>query len=334
MKVGDISSQQLPVGTTVAMLERGTKVMSAIHKRLHYAQRKEFKLLADIFSKSLPPVYPYSVPGASNEIKATDFDDRVDVIPVCDPNIFSMAQRVMLAQQELQMAQAAPQIHDLREAYKRMYEALEVKNIDLILPPQAEIPPRDPITEQQAAMTGQPIKAYPFQNHDAYITSHSSFVQNPMVAQNKNALTAISANIQEHQAMLYKQQIEQAMGQQLPELGEGQMPPEVMNQIAGMAAQATQVVTGQAQAMAEAMAEAKIDPIVQLKEQEIAQKAQSDMVKAQIDMTKIQSNEAIAEMRIAQEREEAMVKEKSDMRKDYRDILNDVRKSDTDSRGQ
>ena len=334
MNVGDIGSQQLPVGTTVAMLERGTKVMSAIHKRLHYAQRKEFKLLADIFSKSLPPVYPYSVPGASNEIKATDFDDRVDVIPVSDPNIFSMAQRVMLAQQELQMAQAAPQIHDLREAYKRMYEALEVKNIDLILPPQAEIPPRDPITEQQAAMTGQPIKAYPFQNHDAYITSHSSFVQNPMVAQNKNALTAISANIQEHQAMLYKQQIEQAMGQQLPELGEGQMPPEVMNQIAGMAAQATQVVTGQAQAMAEAMAEAKIDPIVQLKEQEIAQKAQSDMVKAQIDMTKIQSNEAIAEMRIAQEREESMVKEKSDMRKDYRDILNDVRKSDTDSRGQ
>ena len=334
MNVGDIGSQQLPVGTTVAMLERGTKVMSAIHKRLHFAQRKEFKLLADIFSKSLPPVYPYDVPGASREIKATDFDDRIDVLPVSDPNIFSMAQRVMLAQQELQMAQAAPQIHDLREAYRRMYEALEVKNIELILPPQAEVPPRDPISEQQAAMTGKPIKAFEFQNHDAYITSHSYFAQNPMIAQNKVALTAISANIQEHQAMLYKQQIEQAMGQPLPPMEGGQMPPEIMNQIAGMAAQATQQVTGQAKAMAEAMAEANIDPIVQLKEQEIAQKAQSDMVKAQIDMTKIQSTEAIAEMKIAQEREESLMKEKSDMRKDYRDILNDVRKSDTDSRGQ
>ena len=143
MQVGDIGSQQLPVGTTVAMLERGTKVMSAIHKRLHFAQKKEFRLLAGIFSKSLPPIYPYDVPGASREIKVTDFDDKVDILPVSDPNIFSMAQRVMLAQQELQMAQAAPQIHDLREAYKRMYEALEVKNIDAILPPVQEIPPHD-----------------------------------------------------------------------------------------------------------------------------------------------------------------------------------------------
>ena len=134
MQVGDIGSQQLPVGTTVAMLERGTKVMSAIHKRLHFAQRKEFKLLAEIFAKTLPPIYPYAVKGGQQEIKALDFDDRVDIIPVSDPNIFSMSQRVMLAQQELQMAQAAPQIHNLREAYKRMYEALEVKNIDAILP--------------------------------------------------------------------------------------------------------------------------------------------------------------------------------------------------------
>jgi len=333
MNVGDIGSQQLPVGTTVAMLERGTKVMSAIHKRLHYAQRKEFKLLADIFSKSLPPVYPYNVPGANREIKQTDFDDRVDVIPVSDPNIFSMAQRVMLAQQELQMAQAAPDIHNLREAYKRMYEALEVKNIDLILPPLAEVPPRDPITEQQAAIMGQPIKAFEFQNHDAYITSHSSFAQNPMLAQNQNALTSISANIQEHQAMLYKQQIEQAMGQQLPELGEGEMPPEVMNQIAGLAAEATQIVTGQAQAMAEAMAEAQIDPIVQLKEQEIAQAAQSDIIKAEVDIAKIESNEAIAEMKIAQDREEALMKEKESLRKSYTEILKDVRSSDTKTKG-
>src|SRR5210317_933383 len=332
MQVGDIGSQQLPVGTTVAMLERGTKVMSAIHKRLHFAQKKEFRLLAGIFSRSLPPVYPYDVPGASREIKAQDFDAKVDIIPVSDPNIFSMAQRVMLAQQELQMAQAAPQIHDLREAYKRMYEALEVKDIDGILPPVQDIPPRDPISEQQAAMTGQPIKAFEFQNHDAYIAAHSSFLQNPMVAQNQTAQMAISANIQEHQAMLYKQQIEQVLGQQLPELG-SEIPPEVMNELALLAAQATQVVTGQAQAMAQAQANAQMNPIVELKQQEIAQKAQSDALKSQVDLAKIESNEAIAEMKIAQDREEALMKEKESIRKTYSELLRDVRSSDINNRG-
>lgn len=332
MQVGDIGSQQLPVGTTVAMLERGTKVMSAIHKRLHFAQKKEFRLLAKIFSRSLPPVYPYDVPGASREIKQGDFDDRIDIIPVSDPNIFSMAQRVMLAQQELQMAQAAPQIHDLREAYKRMYEALEVKNIDAILPPVQQIPPRDPISEQQAAMTGQPIKAFEFQNHDAYIAAHSSFLQNPMIAQNQTAQLAISANIQEHQAMLYKQQIEQVLGQQLPELG-NEIPPEVMNELALLAAQATQVVTGQAQAMAQAQQMAQMNPIVELKQQEIAQKAQSDALKSQVDLAKIESNEAIAEMKIAQDREEALMKEKESIRRSYSELLRDVRSSDNQNRG-
>ena len=332
MQVGDIGSQQLPVGTTVAMLERGTKVMSAIHKRLHFAQKKEFRLLAGIFSRSLPPVYPYDVPGASREIKAQDFDAKVDIIPVSDPNIFSMAQRVMLAQQELQMAQAAPQIHDLREAYKRMYEALEVKDIDGILPPVQDIPPRDPISEQQAAMTGQPIKAFEFQNHDAYIAAHSSFLQNPMVAQNQTAQMAISANIQEHQAMLYKQQIEQVLGQQLPELG-SEIPPEVMNELALLAAQATQVVTGQAQAMAQAQQNAQMNPIVELKREEIAQKAQSDALKSQVDLAKIESTEAIAEMKIAQDREEALMKEKESIRKSYAELLRDVRNSDNQNRG-
>jgi len=333
MNVGDIGSQQLPVGTTVAMLERGSKVMSAIHKRMHYAQKKEFRLLANIFSKSLPPVYPYEVPGASREIKATDFDAKVDIVPVSDPNIFSMAQRVMLAQQELEMARAAPEIHDLREAYRRMYEALEVKNIDALLPPQAEVPARDPITEQQAALTGQPIQAYVFQNHDAYIASHTAFLQNPMVQQNQSATVTIQANIQEHQAMKYRQQIEQAIGQPLPQMGEGEMPPEVMNQIATAAAQATQQVTGQEQALIQAQQNAQVEPLVQLKQAEIQQKAQSDQLKAEVDLLKQQSTEAIAEMKIAQQREQALIKEKEGMRKDYRDILKDVRDSDTRTKG-
>ena len=338
MQVGDIGSQQLPVGTTVAMLERGTKVMSAIHKRLHFAQKKEFRLLASVFARSLPPTYPYAVTGASQEVKQSDFDDRVDIIPVSDPNIFSMAQRVMLAQQELQMAQAAPEIHNLREAYKRMYEALEVKNIELILPPPPEVAPQDPISEQQAAIVGQPIKAFEFQNHDAYIAAHSAFLQNPIMQQNPVALQSIQANIQEHQAMLYKQQIEQALGQQLPPLDQIQkMPPEqaqeLMNEIALAAATATQEVTGQAQAMIEAQKNAQMDPIVELKKEEIAQRAQGDTLRAEVDQAKIKSQESIAEMKVAQDREEALLKAQGDINRTYGQILKDVRSSDTATKG-
>jgi hypothetical protein len=333
MQVGDIGSQQLPVGTTVAMLERGTKVMSAIHKRLHYAQKKEFRLLAGVFSRSLPPSYPYAVEGAPSEIKQSDFDDRVDIIPVSDPNIFSMAQRVMLAQQELQMAQAAPQIHNLREAYKRMYEALEVKNIELLLPPQEEVPPRDPVSEQQAAIMGQPIKAFEFQNHDAYITAHTAFLQNPMMQQNPVSLQAIQANIQEHTSMVYKQQIEQALGQQLPPLEQIQ-DPQVMNEIALAAANATQQVTGQQQALVEAQQNAQIDPVVELKREEIAQRAQADTLRSQVDIAKIESQEAIAEMKVAQDREEALLKAQSDNNKTYGQILKDVRSADTNTKGE
>jgi hypothetical protein len=332
MQVGDIGSQQLPVGTTVAMLERGTKVMSAIHKRLHFAQKKEFRLLANIFAKSLPPSYPYEVVGGPREIKQVDFDNKVDIIPVSDPNIFSMSQRVMLAQQQLQMATQAPQIHNMREAFRRMYEALEVENIDSILPPPMEVPPRDPISEQQAALTGQPIQAFVFQDHGAYIAAHSAFLQNPMVAQNPQAQAVIGANIQEHLAFQYKQQIEQVLGQPLPDLPSGQMPPEIMNQIAGLAAQAAQVVTGQQQAMAQAQQNAQIDPIVQLKREELAQKSQSDTLRAQVDQAKIESSEAIAEMKIAQDREEAMMKQKADLAKSYSEILKQVREADLTNR--
>jgi hypothetical protein len=333
MQVGDIGSQQLPVGTTVAMLERGTKVMSAIHKRLHFAQKKEFRLLAKVFSRSLPPMYPYQVAGADQSIKQSDFDDRVDIIPVSDPNIFSMAQRVMIAQQELQMAQSAPEIHNLREAYKRMYEALEIKNIDLLLPEIQEVPPRDPISEQQAAMMGQPIKAFEFQNHEAYITSHSAFLQNPVLQQNQVAATAIQSNIQEHQAMMYRIQIEQAMGQQLPQMQDKALPPEIMNQIALAAATATQQVTGQAQAMAQAMQNAQVDPIVEIKKEEIAQKAQSEALRTEVDLARIESQEAIAEMKVAQDREEASMRAQNESTKTYGQILKDVRTADTKTKG-
>ena len=341
---GDGNSEA-PVGTTVALLEKGQRVMSAIHKRLHYAQRTEFKILKRVFGEFLPPEYPYQVQGASQNVFKEDFDSSVDVIPISDPNIFSMTQRIVLAQTQLQMAQAAPELHDLRESYRKMYLALNIKDIDAILPQEAEIPPRDPISEEQAALTGQPIKAYEFQNHEAYIGAHSAFMQNPMVQQNPTATQAIGANIQEHQAMLYKIQIEQAMGQPLPTMEEGQMPPEVMNEIAMMATQATQQVTGQAQAMAQAEAQAQRDPQMemfqqqlQLEKEQLMQKEGKDqrdkdveMMKAemqgQLEREKIAAANEREEVKAAVDLQEAELRTQRDAEKNFTELVKTVRES-------
>tara|TARA_R110000744_G_scaffold96444_1_gene186372 strand:+ start:3125 stop:5560 length:2436 start_codon:yes stop_codon:yes gene_type:complete len=341
---GDGNSEA-PVGTTVALMEKGQRVMSAIHKRLHYAQRTEFKILKRVFGEFLPAEYPYQVQGASENVFKKDFDSSVDVIPISDPNIFSMTQRITLAQTQLQMAQAAPELHDLRESYRKMYLALNIKDIDALLPPEQEVPPRDPISEQQSAMTGNPIKAYPFQNHEAYISGHSAFMQNPMVQKNPVAMQAIGANIQEHESMLYRQQIEQAMGKPLPSMEDGQMPPEVMNQIAMMAAQATQQVTGQAQAMAKAQAAAQQDPQrqmfeaqLQLEKEQLAQKSKDDErdaqlvsmkteLDAQIKREKIQADLRVQDTKAAIELQALELKSKTDTEKAYTDLVKTVRET-------
>jgi len=337
MQVGDIGSQQLPVGTTIAMLERGTKVMSAIHKRLHFAQKKEFRLLSDLYAKYLPPEYPYMTEGGEQVVMAQDFDDRVDVLPISDPNIFSMAQRVLIAQQQLQMAQAAPEIHNMQEAYRRMYEALEIKNPQTLFKEEPQVPPRDPISEQQAAMMGQPIKAFEWQDHEAYIEAHSFFVQNPMAQQNEMVVQMISSNIQEHQSMKYRLEIEEAMGQPLPPLEQlQQMPPEqaqqIMNEIAQKATQATAEVTGRAQAVAEAEEKAKMDPIIELQKAEIRQRAVASEQKREVEKDKIESQEAIAEMKIAAEREKNVQSSILEADRTYADILNTVREADERTR--
>jgi len=343
---GDGNSEA-PVGTTVALMEKGQRVMSAIHKRLHYAQRCEFKILKRVFGEFLPAEYPYQVQGASENVFKQDFDSSVDVIPVSDPNIFSMTQRITLAQAQLQMAQAAPELHDLRESYRKMYIALNIKDIDALLPPEQEVPPRDPISDQQSAMTGNPIKAYPFQNHEAYIQAHSAFMQNPMIQQNPVAMQAIGANIQEHQAMLYRQQVEQAMGQPLPQLDQP-MPPEMMNEIAMMAAQATQQVTGQAQAMAQAAAAAQQNPQMemfqqqlQLEKEQLMQKTEDDArdaqlaamkteLDAQIKREKIEADLRVQDTKSAIELQELELKAKADADKNYNELVKTVR----DSRNQ
>ena len=170
-----------PVGTTVALLERGMKVMSAIHKRLHYAQKTEFRILARIFRDNLPKEYPYDVAGGNRTIFVEDFDNRVDVIPVSDPNIFSMAQRVTLAQTQLQLAQSNPQIHNLHAAYRRMYQALEVQNIEEVLPAPPEPQPLDPAIENARGLMGEILTTFPEQDHDVHIRIHLMFMKTPLV---------------------------------------------------------------------------------------------------------------------------------------------------------
>lgn len=228
-------NNEAPVGTTVAMLERGMKVMSAIHKRLHYAQKAEFRLLARVIAENLPPVYPYAVAGAPSEIKQMDFDDRVDVIPVSDPNIFSMSQRVTLAQTELQLAQSAPEIHNLREAYRRMYQALEVENIDQILPLPPEPQPMDPAMESGLLIQGQMPQAFPQQDHDAHIQSHLALLQMGIISMTPLLIGVISAHIFQHLSLKAREMVDAELAQLRQQQG-AQMGAQI-----GLAAQNGQI---------------------------------------------------------------------------------------------
>ena len=218
MNVGDVNPNA-PVGTTVALIEQGSKSFSAIHKRLHYAQGQEFKLLAKLNAKYLPENFDFALAGSSSIIYAADFNDRIDIIPVSDPNIFSTAQRIAQAQSIMQMANAAPQLHDVYEAYKRMYEAIRIPNIDEVLKKPQEAVRLDPIDENMSLMYGKPIKAFPEQDHDAHIAVHMQFMQDPSLAANPGARAMqplLIAHIAEHVALLYRQRMQSAIGVPLP----------------------------------------------------------------------------------------------------------------------
>jgi hypothetical protein len=189
-QVGDMN-QAAAVGTTVALLERGSRVMSAIHKRLYVGLKNEFKLLAEVFKTYMPAEYPYDVPGAQKNIKVADFDDRIDVLPVADPNIFSQTQRISMAQTQLQLAQSNPQIHNLYQAYRSMYEAIGVKNINAILPPPEQPMPMDPALEHILAMSVKPFQAFPGQDHKAHIDAHLSFMSLNMVQNNPPIMSSL-----------------------------------------------------------------------------------------------------------------------------------------------
>jgi len=214
MQVGD-GNQQAAVGTTVALLERGSRVMSAIHKRLYVGLKQEFKLLAKIFGESLPPEYPYDVPGASRNIKATDFDERVDVLPVADPNIFSMSQRISLAQEQLRLATSNPPMHNMYMAYRSMYEAIGVKDIDRVLPPPPPNQPKDPAMEHIDAMGQKAFQAFPGQDHRAHVTAHLNFMASNFVRNNPSITAALEKNIMEHISLMAQEQVQLEFPQEM-----------------------------------------------------------------------------------------------------------------------
>jgi len=300
MKMGE-GNEQNPVGTTLALLERGTKVMSAIHKRLHYAQKIEFKLLAKVFQIYLPPQYPYMVVGGNQQIKQSDFDERVDVIPVSDPNIFSMAQRVTLAQQQLQLASAAPQLHNLREAYRRMYDAMGVDNVEAILKPDPEMPePMSPAMENAGAMRGQQPKSFPMQDHMAHMQAHAEFMFTRMVQINPQLYAMLQAHVSEHISLIAGQQVQEKYKQQFEQLQQqmqqAQQNPQAMQQlqqqqeqlINQQAAEQAQIEAQMTQQLAQdeeaRMKREAQDPLIKLKQQEIDLKAMETQMKLQKDM--------------------------------------------------
>ena len=302
-QVGDMN-QQAAVGTTVALLERGSRVMSAIHKRLYVGLKTEFKLLAEVFKTYLPPVYPYDVPGARREIKVQDFDDRIDILPVADPNIYSQTQRISMAQAQLQLAQSNPKMHNMYQAYRSMYEAVGVKNINAILPPPAPPTPMDPSLEHIMSISGKPFQAYPGQDHKAHIDAHLSFMSISMVQNNPMAMMSLQKNILEHISLMAQEQIQLEYVDELKELQmmQQQMGPMMQNpqamqqnpqamQMAQRAKQLTSMMEARkAILIAEMTAdyakeEDKIssevggDPLLKLKSRELDLKARADQDK-------------------------------------------------------
>ena len=276
-------AQNRAVGTTVALLERGSRVMSAIHKRCYSSMRKEFRLLADVFKTYLPPMYPYAVYGADRMIKVQDFDDRVDVIPVADPNIHSLTQRVTLANENLKIALSNPLMHNVREAYRRVYEALGTQDIDQVLRPEYKPVPKDPATENMDALRMQPLKAFPDQDHDAHINAHRAFMSTRMVQINPQVYTTLQAHISEHISLMAQGEIgamfaEDPMLQQEYQLDPQGTQVKINAMIAARIAELTMEL-----ARSEAMGQQK-DPLVALKQRELDLKAMDLQRKAEQDI--------------------------------------------------
>ena len=301
MKVGD-GNQNAAVGTTIAMLEQGSRVMSAVHKRLHYAMRMEFKMLARVMSESLPQEYPYSVEGAESAIMASDFDDKIDVVPVSDPNMFSQAQRIALAQTKMQLAGAAPDMHNMYEVYKDMYEALGVKDIDRIMKriPDEEPTPKDPAQENIDSMDMVPLQAFEGQEHEAHIMAHMVFGSTPMVAGMPAMAMALQKHIMEHVKIAARERAAVQFIQSRQAAGGEAATEEEMLQVEGLTAQFVAEGMQMVKQMSQQVSGQGPDPLVKLKEQELQIKAQSEQADAQVDQAKLQLDAQNQQMRSEQ----------------------------------
>ncbi len=317
MQAGNMN-QEAPVGTTVALLERGMKVMSAIHKRLHYAQKNEFKILARVIAENAPVNYPYQVEGGVPGVVQSDFDGRIDIIPVSDPNIFSMAQRVSLAQTQLQLAQSNPQMHNLHAAYRRMYQALEVQNIDEVLPPPPQPQPESAAMENGKMVLVMPAQAFPDQNHEAHIRTHILAAKSPLVQTNPQVTALFYAHTQQHVALLAREQVmreAQRIMQDLQQVAmQGALPgPAAQQQLMMLQQQMSDptelegyISTVEAQLLEQVMSQMvppppdpNADPLVQIRNQELqlnaqklAQDAMADMQRIELDREKLQQKAA------------------------------------------
>jgi hypothetical protein len=318
MQVGD-GNQGAAVGTTIALLERGSRVMSAIHKRCYAAMKTEFKLLSKVVAQYLPPEYPYDVIGGARNIKQTDFDDRIDIIPVADPNIFSMSQRITLAQTQLQIATSNPQLHNMYQIYRNMYDAIGVKNVDAVLPPPAPPAPMDPSMEHISAMAMKPFQAFPGQDHRAHITAHLNFMSTNMVRNNPSIMAAIQKNILEHISIMAQEQVQLEFREQMQQMMMMQQQAAVNPQIQ----QQLQMLTNQIEARKatliaemteEYMKEEKQitsqfdnDPLLKLKSREVdlramenERKKQNDEATQDLNRAKLMQAQEIAEDKMEQ----------------------------------
>ena len=328
LNIGDVNPNA-PVGSTVALIEQGSKAFSAIHKRLHYSQGQEFKLIANLNSENLPEEFTFALAGGDSTIYAADFSDRIDIVPVSDPNIFSTAQRIAQAQAVLQMAQSAPDMHNMYEAYKRMYEAIRIPNIDEILMKPEDAPRLDPIDENMSVMYGKSIKAFPEQDHDSHIAVHMQFLQDPSLAGNAGAAgmqPVLIAHIAEHVALLYRTRMEESIGVPMPVIpdlkGEGKLEdvnPELDRLISQRAAQVVQQAPQMKQIQSIVAAQQrgqKQDPLqyakqlAQLEAQALQQRTQAQIA---ADQAKAQSSIQIKQAEAQQDLEIEAAKAQADL---------------------
>ena len=342
MKVSDMNNQA-PVGTTLALIERNQKVMSAVQARLHASMRKEFDILVGIVKDFTEPAYPYEM-DEEEFIKASDFDERVDILPVSDPNAATMAQRIMQYQAAMQLATSAPQIYNMPELHRQMLETLGIRNVEDIIPDTDDIKPVDPVSAVQNLINGKPVKAFSFQDHEAHIETIVAAQQNADILEqleespNQNAILAnASAYVNEHLTMMFRKQVEEEMGIPLPPEGEP-IPPEVEKRISDLVAEAAQrvAITSQAKQQQARIQEQQQDPLLQMKDREIAvkeadvqRKIAVDTAKIQLDAEKAENRDEIERERISSQEQIAGVKIGQDI---ARDLLELEERSDSKKR--